>query len=254
MVPFRGMRASSGRSMAALVATAMLPALVAAAGAQEAVDPAAIHTRLVVIQPHQQGQARPIVALANPIGPDDPDETEGHGRWHPCPRAVPPGAPDRRARRAGPGDPRRTARRRGARRGRRGSSGRADHRLAGRGRQGEPDRDPTYRRPEHRVAAGSGSARDEAAVRRTAPARRGRRNALADRVPRGDAEARTGRTAERPTRRRGAARGGRGAAVAARDDRAIRGRAGDPRGDPDRRRVARPARRDWSAAMPCWAC
>ena len=73
MVPFRGMRASSGRSMAALVATAMLPALVAAAGAQEAVDPAAIHTRLVAIRPDKQGQARPIVALANPTGPDDPD-------------------------------------------------------------------------------------------------------------------------------------------------------------------------------------
>ena len=42
------------------------------ATAQEAVDPAAVHTRLVVIRPEKGSDARPIVALANPNATADP--------------------------------------------------------------------------------------------------------------------------------------------------------------------------------------
>jgi tetratricopeptide (TPR) repeat protein len=57
------------------IRTLLALSMLAAAGtstAQEAVDPAAIHTRLVVIQPEKGSPARPIVALANPGGTDDP--------------------------------------------------------------------------------------------------------------------------------------------------------------------------------------
>jgi tetratricopeptide (TPR) repeat protein len=68
----RERRVFLGGSGAALVASVVLLGLNAGATAQEAVDPAAIHTRLVAIQPEQGGQARPVVALANPTGTDDP--------------------------------------------------------------------------------------------------------------------------------------------------------------------------------------
>ena len=68
----RERRAFLGGSVAGLVASVVLLGWNADATAQEAVDPAAIHTRLVVIQPAKKGQARPVVALTNPTGPDDP--------------------------------------------------------------------------------------------------------------------------------------------------------------------------------------
>jgi hypothetical protein len=55
-----------------ILALSML-AMAGGAPAQEAVDPAAVHTRLVVIRPGKGSEARPIVALANPTGAADPD-------------------------------------------------------------------------------------------------------------------------------------------------------------------------------------
>ncbi len=65
-------RAFLGGTGAVLVASVVLLGLNAGATAQEAVDPAAIHSRLVVIQAEKEGQSRPVVALANPTGADDP--------------------------------------------------------------------------------------------------------------------------------------------------------------------------------------
>jgi tetratricopeptide (TPR) repeat protein len=64
-------------SGAALVALAVLLGSTAEATAQEAIDPAAIHTRLVVIQPGQRDRGRPVVALANPTSTDDPARLQG---------------------------------------------------------------------------------------------------------------------------------------------------------------------------------
>jgi tetratricopeptide (TPR) repeat protein len=68
----RERRTFLGGSGAALVASLVLLGFNAGATAQEGVEPAAIHTRLVAIQPEKQGGARPVVALANPTGTDDP--------------------------------------------------------------------------------------------------------------------------------------------------------------------------------------
>ena len=56
-----------------ILALSML-AMAGSAKAQDAVDPAAVHTRLVVIRPEKGSEARPIVALANPTATADPDK------------------------------------------------------------------------------------------------------------------------------------------------------------------------------------
>jgi tetratricopeptide (TPR) repeat protein len=54
-----------------ILALSML-AISGGATAQEVVDPAAVHTRLVVIRPEKGSEARPVVALANPTATADP--------------------------------------------------------------------------------------------------------------------------------------------------------------------------------------
>jgi hypothetical protein len=52
-------------------------AMAGGAMAQEAVDPGAVHTRLIVIRPEKGSEARPIVAVANPAATADPDRLRG---------------------------------------------------------------------------------------------------------------------------------------------------------------------------------
>ncbi len=56
-----------------LVLTLPMLAMTAGATAQDAVDRAAGHTRLIVIQPEKGSEAQPIVALANPTATADPE-------------------------------------------------------------------------------------------------------------------------------------------------------------------------------------
>ena len=62
-------------ALAILLAIATLPAI-AADGPPAALDPAANHTRIVVIRHGKDGQTRPVVALANPTCTNNPDRLE----------------------------------------------------------------------------------------------------------------------------------------------------------------------------------
>ncbi len=207
-----------------IIALSML-AMAGRAKAQDSDDPAAVHTRLVVIRPEKGSEARPIVALANPTATADPDRLRdtigGILARELFRQALLIAARDEMGlptRDELLGDAPTVA-----------ADGAPTADLSTVLRPGTGASQALLRRagsPPAEFLLAQRPAREPLTVRRATPPRRGHRAAVAHRVPRGAAEARAGGPAESHPRRRRAAARSRGSAVAAGLYRAVRGRPG----------------------------